>query len=189
MSDWVSLMRSELGGCVMLVLVNRKLVIREQAHKYFQKTEIVPARALREELEDQRRAKKNKVGSKPNRKNPSTTCGCAIDSQEIIDEAKMVQNNRTEEIRKAALTKEATAEKKRLKTIETNKVSKEVINHVYMPQINWNTLHKTFKAEQLRIGLQAMVNDKDAGKKKKVHEIVTLIRQKVKGDMAKIYCS
>ena len=82
----------------------RSMLVRAKAVEYFETSTIIPVKEITQMLEDHKRARKCKVTTAPNRQNPDNTNGLSV-SQFVIDEARVVQDNKNTVIAAAVVSK------------------------------------------------------------------------------------
>ena len=88
------------------------MLVRAKAVEFFETSTIVPVKEVTQMLEGHKRARKCKVTTAPNGQNPNTTNGVSV-SQFVIDEARVVQDNKNT-VTAAAVVSKVSAENKRV---------------------------------------------------------------------------
>jgi hypothetical protein len=140
-------------------------------------------------LQSQRKSKKVKVPTKHhlNRKNPDTTTGVVV-TQQVIDYAKVVEQNKQLVAKLDAAKKVNTQKAKALKQEVEAAISKRVQAHIFMAGCNWSSLSKQFTSTELRIGLRSYKKDNKVDAGKKLPEVIQLLRKEARVAMRMIYC-
>lgn len=148
----------------------RSILIRAAAHQYFQSSTIVPAQELQEVLQEQRKAKKNKVDASrdPDKQlaNPSTRAGLYA-SEGVRKRCREVETAR-EEAKEAKRVAVAKAAEKRVEKVNREKsVAEELIGKVARNEINVTRESvERMKVAELRDGLRGMGQEVSRNEKK-----------------------
>ena len=141
---------------------DRSLLVRAKAAEFFVSSHVIPAQAVAEVVREHKRARANKVTSKPDRKNPDTTYGLSV-SQGVIDHAKVNQGHKDIAVQDAITTKQ-NAETKRVHRRQLKSVTFEKVLHsICCKGFNWSKLigrGGAHKADELAMALQEWVDDK-----------------------------
>ena len=133
-------------------------------------------------LQDQKRARKNKVPTGPNRQNPNTTYGLAV-TQGVINEAKVTQGNK-DIVAAGAIASKLSAETKRVERRQLKSSTFELVLHtICAKDFDWAKVSGrggAFKAENVSLTLQAWMDDAKYTKGKKVNDNVLNLQHKFK---------
>ena len=153
---------------------NRAILIRAKAAEYVETSHVVPAQQLRLELEKIKRAKQNKVVTKPDRMNPDTTYGLAV-VEGVLQHAEEVQMNR-DTAADAAATKKLQGEERRVARRQKKSASfDEVVLAVSIGRhFDWAKLAGrggAVKSDVLNLALQEWVREPKYTKKLKAGEV------------------
>ena len=153
---------------------NRAILIRTKAAEYVETSHVVPAQQLQLELKTFKRAKQNKVVTKPDRMNPDTTYGLAV-VEGVLQHADEVQMNR-DTAADAAATKKLQGEERRVARRQKKSASfDEVVLAVSIGRhFDWAKLAGrggAVKSVVLNLALQEWVGEPKYTKKMKAGEV------------------
>ena len=161
---------------------DRSILVRAKAAEYFETSTIVPCKEITQMLQDQKRARKNKVPTGPNRQNPNTTYGLAV-TQGVINEAKVTQGNK-DIVAAGAIASKLSAETKRVERRQLKSSTFELVLHtICAKDFDWAKVSGrggAFKAENVSLTLQAWMDDAKYTKGKKVNDNVLNLQHKFK---------
>ncbi len=107
--------------------------------------------------------------------NPDTTYGLAV-TQGVIDQARLVQQNRDAATAKATATAQKTEERRVERRQQKSLAFEQVVFAVSVPRFNWDKVvgrGEEFKTDTVKLALQEWVGDHKYATSLKSTEIVT----------------